>query len=57
MAIFWSIRCDAAPRYEELLNAPITNNDFSTKFWPKIKLVGANSSDNIDLKDEVGRWS
>lgn len=42
-------------RYEELIKRPIANANFSVICRPKIKLVEANSSYDVGLKDEVGR--
>lgn len=36
---------------------PGPNDNFSTKFWPKIKLVEIDSSHDVGLQDELGRWS
>ena len=40
-------------QYEELMNGPIANTNFLVIRRPKIKLVEANSSYDVGLKDEV----
>ena len=44
-------------RYEELIKRPTANANFPVTQRPKNKLVEANSSYDVGLKDEVGKYA